>query len=915
MERLNKQINLFWLLKYSELSVANFKIVNDFDSGSKFYRHLSFLITVGLLVFGNNQNSVAQCSITATTNSSALVCGSAPLSGCNGALYIGDGTTAMTLTMDAALNLTCLGVIQLIVRNNATLFFTPGNDYLTLAAGSSITFQAGSGLVGGSCNASERIYIGTNLLASCDGGAGADFSFSDLLTLGGTGNATSNSPVCVGNSINLSATPPPNGSYTYSWSGPGLSATPFISSPNYALTATVSGIYQVKMKSSLVVNPMIAETTVTVNSGGSVVAPTASVTSQATCSVSTGTITITAPAAAGMSYSIDGLSYTNTTGVFTSVALGTYSATAKNASGCISPGTSVTIAQPTTTWNGSSWSNGIPTLSTEAILNGSYTIDATNGNINACSLIINGGTLTIGSQYFVTIQNNLTVNAGATLNVLHEGSLAMINDTGTVTNNGTINSQRTTTPFEQYDYTYWSTPIISTSIATTFPTWRTDYAFEFSPANFIDLATASTGLPPADGIDDNGDDWVYATTMTPGKGYIIMGPTTGSFSRSESVVFSGTVNNGVVITPIALTPDTTDPEDDFNLVGNPYPSAISANALINANISTTGTINQTIDGTLYFWTHKGDISVSNPGPDAENFSQDDYAMYNLSGGTAVVSGGAVPSGYIASGQSFFVEADAAGSLTFNNSMRVISPATANTQFFKAVTIKDKPKSKDRDRIWLNLENADGMFSQQLLGYFENTSMGYDKGYDGLMSDAGNYVSFYSFINDGMCKIQGREVFNKKDQVRLGYFSAVAGIFNININSKEGVFTKRNTKIFLEDKLLNIIHDLKQAPYSFSTEKGTFNDRFVMRYTDKSKDIEKIENTVLISNTDKGIKIYSLEETMDKVLIYDLQGRQIYKKTGLDKKELSIANLSSSQQVLLVKIVLQNEQTVTKKLIY
>jgi hypothetical protein len=26
-----------------------------------------------------------------------------------------------------------------------------------------------------------------------------------------------------------------------------------------------------------------------------------------------------------------------------------------------------------------------------------------------------------------------------------------------------------------------------------------------------------------------------------------------------------------------------------------------------------------IEGTLYFWTHKADISVSNPGPEAYNF--------------------------------------------------------------------------------------------------------------------------------------------------------------------------------------------------------------------------------------------------------------------------------------------------------
>jgi hypothetical protein len=52
---------------------------------------------------------------------------------------------------------------------------------------------------------------------------------------------------------------------------------------------------------------------------------------------------VTAPApAAGISYSIDGTTYTNTTGVFNSVAPGNYNVTVKNAAGCISSATAAT---------------------------------------------------------------------------------------------------------------------------------------------------------------------------------------------------------------------------------------------------------------------------------------------------------------------------------------------------------------------------------------------------------------------------------------------------------------------------------------------------------------------------------------------------------------------------------------------
>ncbi len=77
-------------------------------------------------------------------------------------------------------------------------------------------------------------------------------------------------------------------------------------------------------------------------------APTVSLT-QPDCGETTGTITITAPLESGMTYSIDGVTYTNTTGSFDQVASNTYSVTAKNAAGCVSQVTDVSIdPQPVT---------------------------------------------------------------------------------------------------------------------------------------------------------------------------------------------------------------------------------------------------------------------------------------------------------------------------------------------------------------------------------------------------------------------------------------------------------------------------------------------------------------------------------------------------------------------------------------
>jgi hypothetical protein len=241
---------------------------------------------------------------------------------------------------------------------------------------------------------------------------------------------------------------------------------------------------------------------------------------------------------------------------------------------------------------------------------------------------------------------------------------------------------------------------------------------------------------------------------------------------------------------------------------------------------------------------------------------------------------------------------------------------SNSQFYKSRPVKSKTATKNR--IWLNLENSIGMFSQQLVGYFNNTSLGFDNGYDGLFNEAGNYVNFYSFIDDKTYKIQGRSAFDENDQVRLGYSSAVAGTFNINIDSKEGVFNNLSTAVYLEDKLLNVIHNLKTEAYTFTTEKGTFNDRFILSYTNKTlsnKDFETLENQVLVSHKNKQIKVNSAVETIDKVMIYDLLGRQLFKKEKVNSNELTISSLVSGQQTLLVKVSLQNGKIVTNKIVF
>ena len=241
----------------------------------------------------------------------------------------------------------------------------------------------------------------------------------------------------------------------------------------------------------------------------------------------------------------------------------------------------------------------------------------------------------------------------------------------------------------------------------------------------------------------------------------------------------------------------------------------------------------------------------------------------------------------------------------------------NSQFFKINSTSKADQKIEKHRIWLNLTNTQGAFKQTLVGYVTGATNEYDSRFDGESFNANVFVNFYSFNQNTNWSIQGRALpFDTNDQVPLGYSSNIAGDFTINIAQLDGVLTDQ--PVFLEDKLTNIVFDLKSGDYTFTTAIGVFNDRFVLRYANKTlgtADFTTLENQVLVSNANRQIQISSSKETLDKVAIYDIIGKQLYLKTKLDSKELQIANLAASHQVLLVKISLQKGQIFTKKIIF
>src|SRR5690606_38284571 len=371
----------------------------------------------------------------------------------------------------------------------------------------------------------------------------------------------------------------------------------------------------------------------------------------------------------------------------------------------------------TTTWSGTAWSNGLPNLSTHAIIAGNYNTSAggSQTSFRACSLTVNAGSsLNIDNNTYVEVENNLVANGNITVQT--HGNFKHNSDASTVSGTGTTSViKQTALKNAWYFYTYWSSPVSGQTIEDAFPATDSNRRFWFDAANYLD----SNG----DNVDDNGNDWVIApgtSVMTPGVGYIATSGRLGPYPSTDMATFIGPFNTGNISTAIVYKPENINLYS-WNLIGNPYPSAIDFNEFYAANSSV-------IAGAAYLWSQYSPPLSSNPGNQALNFNQDDYTVYNVGSGESVASlSGMSATQYIPSGQSFFVSGLSNGNVTFTNAMRM-ADETSNNQFFKN---SDSKNNLEKNKLWINLTSDNGVFNQILAAYVDGAT----DGDDGLTYDA------------------------------------------------------------------------------------------------------------------------------------------------------------------------------------
>ena len=478
----------------------------------------------------------------------------------------------------------------------------------------------------------------------------------------------------------------------------------------------------------------------------------------------------------------------------------------------------------------------------------------------------------IGKLELSSSNSEITIEDGGTLNVyydvINDGTITIENngsfilqDNESVVGDGTFIIKRDSPDYPADYYSIWSTPVTEedSKIGTVFTNSIIGYKYDASqnPSAYVQV-----------GANNN---------MEVGRGYFIRSDNdSGILTRT----FTGSVNNGTIQESIYHNSST----DNFNLIGNPYPSAIDWLSFYNDN-------SEILDGTVYLW------SQSEVGP---NNSASDYISFNATG-----SPDTEVNGKIAGGQGFFVKSIQPGSVKFNNTQRVVGD---NNQFYKQQSNDNENKS------WFRLSGTMG-YSPILIGFIEGATDDFETVYDAEFLNEGASIEFYSLIDDTKCDVQGRSVLqpNQSVQVPLGYQVTTAGNYTI---SKVLEYIDSSFEILLEDTLENTMTDLRLLDYSFDVAGPTEdNSRFIIHYNYNQTlgSEEFMEVTDYLSSFFSGNELVTKnnkEELPLSIRLFDMSGKEILHSDYRDR--IQIHNLSSG--FYIVKYTFENSSVLTQKII-
>ena len=252
------------------------------------------------------------------------------------------------------------------------------------------------------------------------------------------------------------------------------------------------------------------------------------------------------------------------------------------------------------------WTNGKPEPIRPVEIKSDFNTEV-HGEFEACSLTVEENIqLDITTKNSIKIENDITANGK--IIVRHEGAIIQSNDNAIVSGNK-FEIHKTVDNLKLNDYIYWSSPVGEAKIREVFANSNQSSFFWFDTEEFMDNDKDSYE-------DSQLQAWQLAgELMVPGRGYTALAKNSVPFKSSQGFTFVGTINNGKIFVPIHTSSKDTVLNNNWNFIGNPYPSAIDIHQLLSHENNEA-----LINGAVYFWTHHAS-------PINGKYSSSNYAAY------------------------------------------------------------------------------------------------------------------------------------------------------------------------------------------------------------------------------------------------------------------------------------------------
>lgn len=594
-----------------------------------------------------------------------------------------------------------------------------------------------------------------------------------------------------------------------------------------------------------------------------------------------------------------------------------------------------TICIPTTTtWNGSCWTNNAPNSSVDAIIAssnapGSFTSkdltinSSVNLTINSGQTATTAGTLTnsgngptgVGMLRFtaagsttltgnsfsfggvVEVATGTTLVTSNKLTIASRGSLmhgtSTTNGGGSVSGNVTIEKAIGTTT---YGWRLFSLPVQST--IDNFETGLNTLCSNHSPAGERNVyywnAAVRGGSTHA-----VASGWEQVSTSdNQNKAFSVYLDNTGhhTWDFSSTVSITGTPNDGTFNYSLEYTFDpmgdsASASQQGWNLLPNPYPSNLSATALINS----AGF------GSAYKAIHVWDNNLKQ----FKAINASTLVNYHTDGGSIYGT-----YAYIPTFTSFWVKASAASqTVSITNASR-----TGSTDSL----LPDNFMKKQFDVFRLKAEEKDGLMDQLSFCFDNDATNDFDYAFDiyKIKSTDAAAPSLYCYSQTNMLSLNAMP-YSKEHSVPV--------FFETHKTDKEYTLSPLTDDyslyydVYLTDLLLNKRVNILKEPYTFIHSKETEKQRFVLEFTaPEASAITENFNPMpkfyaYIDNEAVCVKLNKQAEG-GMVEFYNVLGQKLFETLATDSGIVKYYPKSKNNQLIYITVI-KNGEMATEKVVY